>query len=61
MDKTTFSGTLARLLVHDGYDVLTIDADAGMNISSALGVDHPPRPLTDCEKMIDERAEKDER
>ncbi|MGP8319781.1 MAG: nucleotide-binding protein [Methanosarcinaceae archaeon] len=54
--KTTFSGTLARMLARDGYDVLAIDADADMNLASALGVDNPPRPLTDYKEMIDERA-----
>jgi len=54
--KTTFSGTLARMLARDGYDVLAIDADADMNLASALGVNNPPRPLTDYKEMIDERA-----
>ncbi|MBW6470588.1 MAG: AAA family ATPase [Methanosarcinaceae archaeon] len=54
--KTTFSGTLARMLARDGYDVLAIDADADMNLASALGINNPPRPLTDYKDMIDERA-----
>lgn len=54
--KTTFSGTLARMLARDGYDVLAIDADADMNLASSLGIDNPPRPLTDYKEMIDERA-----
>ncbi len=54
--KTTFSGTLARILARDGFDVLAIDADADMNLASSLGIDHPPRPLTDYKEMIDERA-----
>ncbi|MGP8321138.1 MAG: nucleotide-binding protein [Methanosarcinaceae archaeon] len=54
--KTTFSGTLARMLARDGYNVLAIDADADMNLASVLGVKNPPRPLTDYKEMIDERA-----
>ena len=54
--KTTFSGTLARMLARDGYDVLAIDADADMNLASSLGIENPPRPLTDYKEMIDERA-----
>ena len=54
--KTTLSGTLARMLARDGYDVLAIDADADMNLASSLGIDNPPRPLTDYKEMIDERA-----
>jgi len=54
--KTTLSGTLARLLARDGYDVLAIDADSDMNLASAIGVTDPPRPLTDYKDMIDERA-----
>jgi len=54
--KTTFSGTLARMLARDGFDVLAIDADADMNLASSLGIDNPPRPLTDYKEMIDERA-----
>ena len=54
--KTTLSGTLARLLARDGYDVIAIDADADMNLASSLGVEKPPAPLTDYKEMIDERA-----
>jgi CO dehydrogenase maturation factor len=54
--KTTFSGTLARLLARDGYDVLAIDADPSMNLASSLGIEKPPRPLTDYKELIDERA-----
>ena len=54
--KTTVAGTLARMLARDGYDVLAIDADADMNLASALGVINPPRPLTDYKELIQERA-----
>jgi CO dehydrogenase maturation factor len=54
--KTTVSGTLARLLARDGYDVLAIDADPSMNLASALGIKNPPKPLTEFEELIDERA-----
>lgn len=54
--KTTLSGTLARMLARDGYDVLAIDADADMNLASAIGVKNPPKPLTDYQELIEERA-----
>ncbi|MBN1133487.1 MAG: AAA family ATPase [Methanosarcinaceae archaeon] len=54
--KTTVAGTLARMLARDGYDVLAIDADADMNLASALGVINPPLPLTDYKELIQERA-----
>src|SRR3972149_6321609 len=54
--KTTLSGTLARLLARKGYDVLAIDADPSMNLASALGINNPPKPLTEFNELIDERA-----
>lgn len=54
--KTTVSGTLARLFAREGYDVLAIDADPSMNLASALGIKNPPKPLTEFEELIDERA-----
>ncbi len=54
--KTTLSGTLARLLARKGYDVLAIDADPSINLASALGIRNPPRPLTEFDELIDERA-----
>lgn len=54
--KTTLAGTLARLMARDGLDVLAIDADPDMNLASALGIEHSPRPLTDYKELIDERA-----
>ncbi|MFA7036880.1 MAG: AAA family ATPase, partial [Methanosarcina sp.] len=54
--KTTLSGTLARLLARDGYEVLAIDADPDMNLASSLGIENPPKPLTDFKDLIQERA-----
>lgn len=54
--KTTISGTIARLLARDGYDVLAIDADPDMNLASSLGITTPPKPLTEYREMIEERA-----
>ncbi|WP_406661351.1 carbon monoxide dehydrogenase accessory protein CooC [Methanolobus sp. ZRKC3] len=54
--KTTISGTLARMLARDGYDVLAIDADADMNLASSLGIDNAPEPLTNYQDLIEERA-----
>ncbi len=54
--KTTLSGTLARLLAREGYDVLAIDADPSMNLASALGIRNPPGPLTESKELINERA-----
>lgn len=54
--KTTLSGTLARLFARKGYDVLAIDADPSMNLSSALGIKSPPKPLTEFKELINERA-----
>jgi CO dehydrogenase maturation factor len=54
--KTTFAGTLARLLTGEGYDVLAIDADPSMNLASSLGITNQPQPLTDYKELIDERA-----
>ncbi len=54
--KTTLSGTLARMLARDGYDVLAIDADADMNLASSLGIANAPKPLTEYKDLIEERA-----
>jgi CO dehydrogenase maturation factor len=54
--KTTLSGTLARMLARDGYDVLAIDADADMNLASSLGIENAPKPLTDYKDLIEDRA-----
>lgn len=44
------------MLARDGYEVLAIDADPDMNLASSLGVDNPPRPMTDFKDLIQERA-----
>ncbi len=54
--KTTLSGTLARMMARDGYDVLAIDADADMNLASSLGIGKVPKPLTEYQELIEERA-----
>lgn len=54
--KTTLSGTLARMLARDGYDVIAIDADADMNLASSIGINKPPKALTEYKEMIEERA-----
>jgi len=52
--KTTISGTLARLLAREGYDVLAIDADPSMNLASSIGVRDPPKPLTELKDLIED-------
>ncbi len=54
--KTTLAGTLARLFAEDGFAVLAIDADPDMNLASAIGIEHPPAPLAEQKKLIEERA-----
>ena len=44
------------MLARDGYEVLAIDADPDMNLASSLGIDNPPRPMTDFKDLIQERA-----
>lgn len=44
------------MLARDGYEVLAIDADPDMNLASSLGVENPPRPLTEYKDLIEERA-----
>jgi CO dehydrogenase maturation factor len=58
--KTFISGTLARLLAKDGYNVLAVDADPNINLASTLGV---PReiakkivPLSDNDTLIEDRT-----
>ena len=58
--KTFISGTLARLLAQDGYNVLAVDADPNINTASSLGI--PPDiaekivPLSDNEELIQEKT-----
>jgi len=55
--KTTLSGVLARLFARDGFEVLAVDADPAMSLAGALGIEHPPPPLTSFQELIRERAE----
>ncbi len=58
--KTFISGTLARLLAQDGYNVLAVDADPNINTASSLGI--PPDiaekivPLSDNDELIQEKT-----
>ena len=45
--KTFISGTLARLLARDGYNVIAVDADPNINTASSLGI-----PQEIVEKII---------
>ena len=36
--KTTVAGTLARILAHEGFKVLAIDADSNANLALSLGI-----------------------
>jgi CO dehydrogenase maturation factor len=58
--KTFVSGTLARLLARDGYNVLAVDADPNINLASTLGI---PRevadkivPLSENDSLVEERT-----
>ena len=58
--KTFVSGTLARLLARDGYNVLAVDADPNINLASTLGI---PRevadgivPLSENDALVEERT-----
>ena len=58
--KTFISGTLARLLARDGYNVLAVDADPNINLASTLGITREISdkivPLSDNESLIEERT-----
>jgi len=58
--KTFISGTLARLLARDGYNVLAVDADPNINTASALGIPSDVAekivPLSDNEELIREKT-----
>lgn len=58
--KTFISGTLARLLAQDGYNVLAVDADPNINTASALGIPSDVAekivPLSDNEELIREKT-----
>lgn len=58
--KTFISGTLARLLARDGYNVLAVDADPNINTASSLGIPSDVAekilPLSDNEELIREKT-----
>ncbi|MDD2666758.1 MAG: AAA family ATPase [Methanocellales archaeon] len=58
--KTTFAGTLARMLARDGFDVIAIDADPAQNLHSTLGIDKGKVrelvPLAEMGDLIEERT-----
>ena len=58
--KTFISGTLARLLARDGYNVLAVDADPNINLSSTLGIPSDIAggivPLSDNDTLIEEKT-----
>jgi CO dehydrogenase maturation factor len=58
--KTFISGTLARLLARDGYNVLAVDADPNINTASSLGIQYDVAekivPLSDNEELIQEKT-----
>ena len=41
LGKTTIAACLARLIGRDGYNVIAVDADPGLNLASALRVRDP--------------------
>lgn len=58
--KTTFAGTLARMLARDGFDVIAIDADPAHNLHSTLGIEEEKVkelvPLAEMGGLIEERT-----
>ena len=58
--KTVISGTLARLLARDGYNVLAVDADPNINTASSLGIPSDVAekiiPLSENEELIEEKT-----
>lgn len=58
--KTTFAGTLARMLARDGFDVIAIDADPAHNLHSTLGIEEKKLegliPLAEMGDLIEERT-----
>lgn len=45
--KTTVAGTLARILSHEGFKVLAIDADSNANLALSLGI-----PLDQAKQIV---------
>ena len=54
--KSTLAALLARQGASKGNDVIAIDADPDMNLSSCLEVDGEVTPLVEMEELIAERA-----
>ncbi len=58
--KTFITGTLSRLLAHDGYKVLAVDADPAMNLAYALGIPFEAaskvKPISDNKELIEQRV-----
>ena len=58
--KTTFAGTLARLLARDGMDIIAIDADLDHNLHSPLGLGREEvenlTPLSEMKDIIKDRT-----
>lgn len=56
--KTTVCAILAQLFAEGGYDVLAIDADPDVNLTSAFGIPHEqsPEPLIKMKELIAERT-----
>jgi len=58
--KTTFAGTLTRLLARDGLDMIAIDADPDHNLHSTLGIKEENvrelTPLAEMDALVKERT-----
>lgn len=58
--KTLIAATLSRLLAHDGYRVLAVDADPAMNLAYALGISAEVAskivPISENIRLIEERT-----
>jgi CO dehydrogenase maturation factor len=58
--KTTFTGTLARLLSEKGFTVIAVDADPDANLGSAIGFTPEQvdtiRPIAEMSDLIEERT-----
>ncbi len=58
--KTTFSGSLARLLAEEGGKVFAIDADPNRNLAASIGFDEKEAaafvPLVEMKALIEERT-----
>jgi CO dehydrogenase maturation factor len=58
--KTFVAGTLSRLLAHDGYKVIAVDADPAMNLAYALGISSKETsdviPISENNNLIEERV-----